>query len=127
LEPSAGAGHVADMMAQEIDKHTPGGTLHCVELYRALREVLTLKGHEVIADDFMEMNRALYDVIAMNPPFEKDAAIGHVLKAASMLRPGGLLLAVIPAGLERGGSSAKRASFAEWLEESAEIVGRYDD
>lgn len=51
--------------------------------------------------DFMDRmpptQHAGVDVVLMNPPFEKDQAPKHVLHALSWLKPGGKLVAVMPA------------------------------
>lgn len=90
LEPSAGRGGIA--------LHVTTGELTCVEV--SPFNVAILKGHglNAICADFLAWESAsLYDVVVMNPPFSGGRARLHVVKAASLLSPGGRLVAVMPA------------------------------
>lgn len=53
--------------------------------------------------DFMKarvpMDGAQFDAVVMNPPFEKQADIDHVLHAYKMLKPGSRLVSVMAAGI----------------------------
>lgn len=95
LEPSAGAGAIADA-ARSI-----GGedcTLHCVEIAPSLHQLLEKKGHDVVAWDFLEYAETTterYDAILMNPPFERFQDIQHVRAAYSLLAPGGTLASIV--------------------------------
>lgn len=90
LEPSAGAGHIAD----EIKKNFSNNKLDVIELNNSLRELLEKKGYNVIAYDFLEFDSKKYDVIIMNPPFEKNLDITHMLHAYELLNEGGRLIAI---------------------------------
>jgi hypothetical protein len=87
LEPSAGTGHIADLL--------PKGRTYCVEISPLHSEVLRAKGHEVITMDFLEL-RGNYDRIVMNPPFSEGRWQAHVKHAAGMLNDGGRLVAIVP-------------------------------
>ena len=112
LDPSAGNGVLADAMGQGVD---------CLEISHTLREVLTAKGHNLIGDDFMnytpvETLPAAYDRILMNPPFEKQQDIEHVMKAFSLLNDGGRLVAIMsPGAFFR--SDRKAREFKAWFEQ----------
>lgn len=96
LEPSAGQGAIA------FACHEHGAIVDCVELMRA--NVDTLLGDKrcraVSNSDFLTMQPAqVYDRVVMNPPFMKQADIKHVVHALQFLKPGGLLVAVMAAGV----------------------------
>ena len=42
----------------------------------------------------------LYDVVMMNPPFDRERDIDHVMHALKFLKPDGCLIAVMSAGTE---------------------------
>lgn len=91
LEPSAGQGAIATAVAK-----VAGGVM-CVELLEQnvakLRETF-----DVYHGDFLQVSpnvHPIYDRIVMNPPFEKQADIKHVLHAFDFLKPGGRLVSVM--------------------------------
>lgn len=111
LEPEAGSGHIADAIRAEI----PDAQIDCCEVNLRLRELLAFKGHNLVADDFLEWSTPKrYDRIIMNPPFEKQADIDHVRKAYGLLANGGALVSVMAPGFEFR-SDRKSAEFREWL------------
>lgn len=89
LEPSAGQGAIADLL--------PAGRTQCVEVSELHCRVLREKGHSVDQGDFLGWQKGKYDRIVMNPPFSQGRARAHVEHAASMLAPGGRLVAILPA------------------------------
>lgn len=93
LEPSAGAGHIADALREA------GADVDVVEFNSSLYELLEEKGYDPVAMDFMEFNPGEeYDRIVMNPPFEKGQDIDHVRHAFELLKPGGTLVAIMSEG-----------------------------
>jgi len=96
LEPEAGSGGVADK-ARGL-----GAIVDCCEIWPALRNILELKGHNLIAGDFLgheaEYIGADYDRIAMNPPFEKLQDIAHVMKAYYCLNGSGIMTSIMSPG-----------------------------
>ena len=111
LEPSAGAGHIAD----SIHEACPSCTLTLVEWNWSLCEALRRKGYNPEQEDFMEWQGGKFDRVIMNPPFERDQDIAHIRHAFDLLADGGRLVAIASAGiLFRNG---KRAEFRQWLEE----------
>lgn len=97
LEPSAGRGAIAFVC------HEQGALVDCVEFMKA--NVDSLMGDKrcraVSHCDFLTMGQApVYDRVVMNPPFMKQADIKHVTHAHKFLKPGGLLVAVMSAGVE---------------------------
>jgi hypothetical protein len=110
LEPSAGWGHIADYIREQI-----GVEPDVVELSGKRRELLDAKGYNLVGSDFMEFAGKQYDRIVMNPPFSDGRDIQHVQHAFSLLKPGGRLVAIMSESAFF--QSNKRAqSFREWLD-----------
>lgn len=96
LEPSAGTGAIATELLKF--KHN----VDCVELLPQNVEVLRkLLGVNCVQEgDFLAIAPDVrYDRVVMNPPFAKQADIRHVLHAVNFLKPGGLLVSVMSAGV----------------------------
>ncbi len=109
IEPSAGKGDLADLIAEEH----PDCRLTCIEQCHSLVEILAAD-HTVIHGDWLEQN-LLADRIVMNPPFENAQDIDHVRYAYDRLLPGGKLVSIISAGsLSRSDNKARQ--FKEWLD-----------
>lgn len=109
LEPSAGQGGIAD--------HVPcKDLLDCVELLPENITILEQKGYRVISGDFLEVEIApMYDRVVMNPPFEKQADIDHVLKAWECVKPGGRLVSIMASNVVFR-ENRKTVEFRELLE-----------
>lgn len=103
LEPSAGLGHMADIVKAK------GFEVTCLEIHSGLAEVLKEKGHNVINDDFLS-HFSSYDKIIMNPPFENLQDIAHVKHAFSLLNEGGKLVATM------AGNKYRTPEFIEWVQ-----------
>ena len=98
LEPSAGTGRIIDALDA-----VPGAKVVAVEISITLADNLRLRSntkHEIQCADFLELNGELgiFDRILMNPPFENGADIKHIKHAATMLKPGGTLVAICAGG-----------------------------
>ncbi len=99
LEPSAGFGSLARRCLG------PRVQVDCVEIQPALAAKLTAaqvygRVHNV---DFLQIDPAttgLYDRIVMNPPFDRERDIDHVIHALKFLKPDGFLCAIMSAGTE---------------------------
>jgi hypothetical protein len=92
LEPSAGMGGLADLLPKERTTCVEISPLHC--------KVLESKGYQTVIDaDFLTVNAGpmRFDRIVMNPPFSSGRWEAHTEHAASMLAPGGRLVAILPA------------------------------
>lgn len=110
LEPSAGSGHIADLIKEKY----PDNKLAVIEFNSSLSKILEKKGYNVAASDFLEYDEK-YDKIIMNPPFEKDQDVEHVFHAFSLLNPGGKVVAIMsehPFFAE----DKKSQEFRHWLE-----------
>ncbi len=97
LEPSAGEGNLALPAVEQ------GGVVDCVEIQPHLAAALEASGRyrRVIAADFLALPPSpVYDRIIMNPPFDRERDIDHVMHAMRFLKPDGLLVAVMSAGTE---------------------------
>jgi phospholipid N-methyltransferase len=95
LEPSAGKGDILDRIKEQFNDTVK---LSACELNTDLRELLKLKGYELVGTDFLQVDQS-FDKIIMNPPFEKGQDIDHVLHALSLLKKGGRLVAIMGEGV----------------------------
>ncbi|WP_394541932.1 DUF4942 domain-containing protein [Pantoea sp. SGAir0418] len=96
LEPSAGMGGLADLM--------PKAQTTCIEVSPLHCRVLEAKGHNVIEADFLAWAQTTpqrFDVVVMNPPFSEGRAVAHLNAAAALVKAGGRLAAILPAGSDR--------------------------
>jgi hypothetical protein len=119
LEPSAGTGNLARQCVrtiEELDGWSGGRERHakdyrfdnlvdCVEIQPHLAAQLEAEGiyNRVYALDFLQLTpdtTGLYDVIVMNPPFDRERDIDHVVHAMKFLKPGGQLTSIMSAGTE---------------------------
>lgn len=97
LEPSAGAGNLAARCVKE------GAKVDCIEVH--IERAGALSGakiyRRVIAADFLTVRPTeLYDRVVMNPPFDRERDIDHVVHAMKFLKPNGRLAAIMSAGTE---------------------------
>jgi hypothetical protein len=94
-EPSAGRGDLARLLPKERTT--------CVEVAQLQCEILRAQGFNTIQADFLawaESQSGRWTRVVMNPPFEGGRAKLHVQAAASMLMPGGRLVAILPASMK---------------------------
>lgn len=99
LEPSAGTGVLAKA-AREA-----GAAVQCVEIQPGLaHELRTLHGFsDAVEADFLKLepgDLGQFDVVFMNPPFDRGRDCDHVRHAFQFLKPGGRLVAVMSARAE---------------------------
>lgn len=98
LEPSAGTGNLARPAL------APWAKVTCVEVQGRLAAQLATEGFaRVVHGDFLEQDPAhlgLFDKILMNPPFDQCRDLDHVTHALNFLKPGGVLVSVMGAGVE---------------------------
>ena len=100
LEPSAGQGAIA------IKALRVGARVDCVELLpenvRALTSAIAAAGVNATVEmiDFLTIPPVqCYDRVIMNPPFARQADIHHVNHAMKFLKPDGILVSVMSAGV----------------------------
>ncbi|MCH2246346.1 MAG: methyltransferase [Crocosphaera sp.] len=113
-EPSGGKGDIASAIKEAADVN-----LEVCELNYNLRELLKLKGFNVIASDCFDITTS-YDRILMNPPFVKGSEINHIRYAFDRLVDGGRLVAIVPESIEFR-KDKKYREFREWLEDKCII------
>jgi predicted RNA methylase len=97
LEPSAGTGNIA---TAAVDK---GADVDCIEVqaehFLSLRQ--SGRYRHVRLGDFLKVpQRAVYDRVLMNPPFDRERDIDHVMHALGFLKPKGKLVSVMSAHTE---------------------------
>lgn len=91
LEPSAGIGSIADMLRERY----PSAQIDVCESNWSLREILELKGYNLVGDDTLKLT-GQYDAIVMNPPFENGQDAEHVRYCYdNLLKAGGTLVAIM--------------------------------
>lgn len=119
LEPNAGGGAIACELRDYFGKHI---SLDLVEINPKLVARLYQKGftkengYDVYCTDFLSFAPGkLYDRILMNPPFHDAADIDHVSKAFSLLKPGGVLTAIMSHGTTWH-SDRKTTEFRRFIE-----------
>ena len=117
LEPSAGTGSIGEAILE-----SPATvTLEVCEIYYDLREILSLKGFNVIAYDFLEeVSETKYDRVIMNPPFEKKGDIRHIRHAFDCLNPGGRLVSIASESISFRKDRAYK-DFRDWLEDKCSM------
>lgn len=104
LEPSAGTGMLLGCLGGSMFTAEPRkGSCTAVEINSMLCNKLEADFPltRVICADFLELSTdtlGQFDRVIMNPPFEKGADIKHIRHAFSLLRPGGLLVAICANG-----------------------------
>ncbi|MGZ4036878.1 MAG: hypothetical protein ACXVPQ_03565 [Bacteroidia bacterium] len=125
LEPSAGKGDILDAIREHFQDAEPNAEpdLDAIELNSSLREMLALKGYNVIGTDFLSYDDTAYDKIIMNPPFENGLDIDHVTHAFDLLKYGGRLVAIVSEG-PFFRKFKKDSDFREWLSEKNAYVSQ---
>lgn len=98
LEPSAGTGSLARLVRQK------GHEVHCVEVHRERAAALGAGGYAAVHEcDFLALQPetiGLFSRVLMNPPFDLDRDVDHVMHALKFLKPDGKLVAIMSAGTE---------------------------
>jgi len=98
LEPSAGTGNLSRPAI------APWAAVTCVEVQGHLAANLATEGYaRVVHGDFLAQTPARlgqFDKIVMNPPFDGCRDVDHVTHALGFLKPGGVLVSVMGAGVE---------------------------
>jgi len=89
-EPQAGQGGLAN--------HMPKDRTTCVEVSALNCDILTAKGFNVVTADFLQWaaEAPLFDRVICNPPFSEGRWLTHLEAAAKIVKPGGILTAILP-------------------------------
>lgn len=120
LEPSAGTGQLSSRAARL--RHS----VDCVEVQPHLVELLKRdeRYNEVLERDFLQMAASPhYDRVIMNPPFDRERDIDHVVHALKFLKPDGFLIAIMSAGTMFR-ETKKSIAFRKLI---ADMGGRFTD
>jgi phospholipid N-methyltransferase len=116
LEPSAGNGNILDAIRKYCTNNSiENVTLHACEVNYNLRNILEAKGYHIIASDCLTLTpeNGLYDLILMNPPFERKQDIHHVKAMYELLKPGGKLVSVMTESAFVGNDNTSK-DFQRW-------------
>ncbi|WP_187967903.1 DUF4942 domain-containing protein [Aquibium microcysteis] len=116
LEPSAGTGNLARRCAKRFDPKEWGhwaeryreeyrwdNQVDCIEIQPHLADQLRAEGiyNRVTCADFLQVRPdPIYDRVVMNPPFDRERDIDHVMHALRFLKDDGCLVAIMSAGTE---------------------------
>lgn len=112
LEPSAGNGSIAEKL---------DGNVTCIEISPMRVEILKSKGLNALKGDFLE-HHGSYDKIVMNPPFNKNQAKIHIEHAYELLKPGGSLVAIMPASFNDKNYTISESYENKFLGTSVRVV-----
>jgi hypothetical protein len=92
LEPSCGDGRILDELRAR------GCSAFGIEYHGGRAAEARAKGHHVLTANFLEQPaRPEFDFVIMNPPFYGRHYVKHVRHAEKFLKPGGTLVAILPA------------------------------
>lgn len=117
LEPSAGRGALVKGVADK-------SRVDCVELSSVNAEYLKSQGFNVIGSDFIDLSTDLkYDLVIMNPPFCSGQAQEHLKKALEHLKPGGRVVACLPASMAQKSYKGFEAEYSEVYRDKFEGTG----
>lgn len=121
LEPSAGEG----ALVRALLRKRPGLRVTAIEaLAQHVAKLAAIPEHggPVLQEDFLDarpQSQGLFDAIAQNPPFSRE--IEHVRHAYTFLKPGGVLVAIMSAGIKYREDKARKA-FRAWVAEHDGVI-----
>lgn len=111
LEPNSGSGNLCEFARDSLQDPK----ITAFEFNSSLAELTRLKGFDCTRDDFLELSaNPAFDLVLMNPPFEKMDDIDHVMHAHKFLNEGGQLLSIMSASFTFN-QTKKAQSFRDWL------------
>jgi hypothetical protein len=110
LEPSAGQGHIIDVLT----KMNVDTIIDAIEPNPTLRAELSRKNCQLKKErDILHYwPKKTYQRIIMNPPYGNGLDILHTLHCFKLLRPGGILVAVLP---EKAFGASKMPGWERWI------------
>lgn len=117
LEPNAGTGNIV-IAALSMNAHVAAIELDAKRVAKLRDRVAPFDPPVVIRQaDFLSCQPEQgFDIVAMNPPFARQADIDHVLHAARFLKPGGRLVSVMASSVMYR-INAKTLAFRRWLDQ----------
>jgi SAM-dependent methyltransferase len=103
LEPSAGKGAIVDALTDGAEKLGMSLDITAVEIQDS--NAFSIRGKDmseqrvsVLHRDFLDWAPNIrFDAVCMNPPFNGRTWMMHIRHAMTFLKPGGILVAVVPA------------------------------
>ena len=125
LEPSAGTGRIADVIARRLEHPSH---VHFCEVQTEFCDILSEKGYTKVGDDFLKFfPEHKYFTIIMNPPFTNGMDIDHVMHAYNnCLAPGGELIAIMSPAFQFR-EHKKFSQFREFIEYTGAYVEELPD
>lgn len=112
LEPSAGIGNLVWPLLRR------GCVVDAVEIHPDRAATLEGRAHPALSvrcANFLRMTpREDYDAVVMNPPFVGTHWMDHVMHAYAFLKPGGQLVAILPASAEVN-ETPRHQQFRDWI------------
>ncbi|USI66560.1 MULTISPECIES: class I SAM-dependent methyltransferase [Lactococcus] len=119
LEPSAGTGHIVDVIKNKMEQRRYQADIDCIEVDPELRSILKDKNFRVIHDDFLTFHTFKeYDLIVMNPPFSNGEQ--HLLKALKLQKSGGHIICLLNAETLNNPFTLARKELLRVLEEKTD-------
>ncbi len=110
LEPSAGQGHLLDLIIQH-----PCARLECCELMPENQQILHKKGYLIQAADFLSyLPDRRYSKIIANPPFANNQDITHLQHMYRLLASGGRIVSIL-SNHWKFACNKQEEAFREWL------------
>lgn len=99
LEPSCGDGRIMEGVRDYVvEKRLDDVAMAGIEVHAGRAEQARAKGFPVVCGNFLEYPAtASFDLVFMNPPFYGQHYLKHIERAIGALKPGGRLVAVLPA------------------------------
>lgn len=119
-DTSAGDGNIVERVLERV----AGSRVTAIEIDYRLVGVLRLKNQYkwegratvVHADSLSIEPLPEFDAVLINPPFEGGQDADHVQHAYKMVKPGGVLVAIVGSGIMTN-STSKAVAFRNWLDE----------
>lgn len=130
LEPSAGIGSIANMIFPYADR------LDAVEINKGFFNNFELlkkeEGFSFFGEDFLNFSSKYeYDYVFMNPPFSNKRGINHIIKAFSLLKKEGILVAIIDSGalsnIDQKSKNFQRLVHENWISLEHLPAGSFSD
>lgn len=122
LEPSAGPGRLCDAILASVAVEE----LVTVEISQQVCRILSVTNPtvKIFTADFLAIDAnelGTFDRIVINPPFANGDDIKHIEKAATLLKPGGILVAICAHG------PRQQAALTQWACDSGGFFERLED
>ena len=112
LEPSIGTGFLANSLLAYGEKENRSFDIQGYDIDPINVVCCEEQGYQVEQKDFLTVEPSKkFDLVMMNPPFNRNEFIKHIRHALKFLTPNGVLISVIPVGWLEDINSSDR----EWL------------